>query len=55
MRVTITDTGTWKSPQPSANSWRGRGMTMMRELVNEVSVHPTTSGTTVHLHARITP
>ncbi|WP_410567600.1 SpoIIE family protein phosphatase [Amycolatopsis sp. cmx-4-61] len=54
VHVTITDTGTWQPPQPSANSRRGRGMTMMRELVNEVSVHPTTGGTTVHLHARIT-
>ncbi|WP_410586444.1 SpoIIE family protein phosphatase [Amycolatopsis sp. lyj-23] len=54
LHVTITDTGTWKPAQPSANSRRGRGMTLMRELVSEVSVHPTAGGTTVHLHARIT-
>ncbi|MET8997654.1 SpoIIE family protein phosphatase [Amycolatopsis sp. NPDC004169] len=53
VHVTVTDTGTWKPPQPSATSRRGRGMTLMRELVDEVSVHPTADGTTVHLHARI--
>ncbi|WP_233226325.1 SpoIIE family protein phosphatase [Amycolatopsis sp. CA-126428] len=54
VHVTVADTGTWKPPQPSANSLRGRGTTLMRDLVNEVSVHPTIGGTTVHLHARIT-
>ncbi|WP_290051957.1 SpoIIE family protein phosphatase [Amycolatopsis solani] len=53
VHVTVTDSGTWKAPQPSENSRRGRGMTLMRELVSEVSVHPTTGGTAVHLHARI--
>jgi serine phosphatase RsbU (regulator of sigma subunit)/anti-sigma regulatory factor (Ser/Thr protein kinase) len=42
LQLIITDTGSWKPPQPTTDSRRGRGIT------------PETAGTTVHLSARIT-
>jgi serine phosphatase RsbU (regulator of sigma subunit)/anti-sigma regulatory factor (Ser/Thr protein kinase)/transcriptional regulator with GAF, ATPase, and Fis domain len=54
VQLTITDTGSWKPPQPAPDSHRGRGITLMRGLMHEVTIHPGTAGTTVHLSARIT-
>jgi anti-sigma regulatory factor (Ser/Thr protein kinase) len=53
VQLTITDTGSWKTPQPAANPHRGRGITLMRGLMNDVTINPETAGTTVHLSARI--
>jgi GAF domain-containing protein/anti-sigma regulatory factor (Ser/Thr protein kinase) len=53
VQLTITDTGSWKTPQPAANPHRGRGITLMRGLMHEVTIDPETAGTTVHLSARI--
>ena len=52
--LTITDTGSWKTPHPTANPHRGRGITLMRGLMHEVIIDPASAGTTVHLSARIT-
>jgi GAF domain-containing protein/anti-sigma regulatory factor (Ser/Thr protein kinase) len=54
VQLTITDTGSWKPPQPAADSHRGRGITLMRGLMEDVTINPDTAGTTVHLSARIT-
>ena len=54
VQVTITDTGSWKPPQQAANPHRGRGITLMRGLMHDVTINPETAGTTVHLTARIT-
>jgi anti-sigma regulatory factor (Ser/Thr protein kinase) len=54
VQVTITDTGSWKPPQPAANPDRGRGITLMRGLMHDVTINPNPAGTTVHLSARIT-
>jgi anti-sigma regulatory factor (Ser/Thr protein kinase) len=54
VHVTVTDTGSWKPPQPAANPDRGRGITLMRGLMHDVTINPDTAGTTVHLSARIT-
>lgn len=54
VQLTITDTGTWKTPQPAANPHRGRGISLMRGLMHEVSVNPDAVGTTVQLSVRIT-
>jgi anti-sigma regulatory factor (Ser/Thr protein kinase) len=54
VHVTVTDTGSWKPPQPAAHPDRGRGITLMRGLMNDVTINPDTAGTTVHLSARIT-
>jgi GAF domain-containing protein/anti-sigma regulatory factor (Ser/Thr protein kinase) len=52
VHLTITDTGSWKTPQ-SGDSTRGRGIALMRGLMQEVDINPDDAGTTVHLTARI--
>jgi serine phosphatase RsbU (regulator of sigma subunit)/anti-sigma regulatory factor (Ser/Thr protein kinase)/transcriptional regulator with GAF, ATPase, and Fis domain len=55
VQLTIADSGSWRPPQPAADSHRGRGITLMRALMHDIAIHPdTTTGTTVHLSARIT-
>jgi anti-sigma regulatory factor (Ser/Thr protein kinase) len=54
VQLTITDTGAWKMPEPATNAHRGRGITLMRGLMHDVTIKPDTAGTTVHLTARIT-
>jgi serine phosphatase RsbU (regulator of sigma subunit)/anti-sigma regulatory factor (Ser/Thr protein kinase) len=54
LQLTITDTGSWEPPRPAAETPRGRGITLMRRLMHEVSINSDTAGTTVHLSARIT-
>ncbi|MDI5964976.1 SpoIIE family protein phosphatase [Streptantibioticus silvisoli] len=53
LRLTIADTGRWKPPQPELNTHRGRGMGLMRALMQQVTVTPGPSGTTVDMHTRI--
>jgi len=53
VKLTIADSGSWKQPRPAAEPHRGRGMTLMRALMQEVVINPETGGTTVHLTARI--
>lgn len=54
VQLTITDTGSWKAPQPSSYPHRGRGIPLMRSLMQDVDIRQDTNGTTVHLSARIT-
>jgi anti-sigma regulatory factor (Ser/Thr protein kinase) len=54
VHLTIADTGSWKTPQPAADSTRGRGIALMRGLMHDVTINPDNAGTTVHLTARIT-
>jgi PAS domain S-box-containing protein len=53
VHLTVTDTGSWKTPHAAASIHRGRGVGLMRALMHEVTIHPAAAGTTVHLHARI--
>ncbi|MDO0924725.1 SpoIIE family protein phosphatase [Streptomyces sp. TG1A-8] len=53
LRLTVTDTGRWKTPQPELNAHRGRGITLMRSLMQQVTITPGTAGTTVDMHTRI--
>jgi PAS domain S-box-containing protein len=53
LHLTITDSGRWKTPQPVANPYRGRGLTLMRALMSEVTVTTGDTGTVVGLQARI--
>jgi PAS domain S-box-containing protein len=53
LRLVITDTGQWKTPQPDANAHRGRGMTLMKAMMQHVSVTSGAAGTTVRMHTRI--
>jgi serine phosphatase RsbU (regulator of sigma subunit)/anti-sigma regulatory factor (Ser/Thr protein kinase)/transcriptional regulator with GAF, ATPase, and Fis domain len=51
--LTIADTGSWKPPRQAADQHRGRGITLMRALMEDVAIDPDATGTTVHLFARI--
>ncbi|OMC26521.1 SpoIIE family protein phosphatase [Mycobacterium colombiense] len=54
VQLTITDTGSWKAPHPTSRPHRGRGIPLMRSLMQDVDIRPDTDGTTVHLSTRIT-
>ena len=54
LQVTVTDTGTWKTPHKVADISRGRGIVLMRGLMEDFAIHSDDAGTTVHLHTRIT-
>lgn len=54
VRLTITDSGTWKPPKATPDLHRGRGVALMRGLMHDVTINPGATGTTVHLSARIT-
>ncbi|MGV9727726.1 SpoIIE family protein phosphatase [Streptomyces albogriseolus] len=53
LRVTVADSGRWKDPHPGANAHRGRGMSLMRAMMQQVTVSPGPSGTTVDMQMRI--
>ncbi|MBW0013677.1 SpoIIE family protein phosphatase, partial [Mycobacterium sp.] len=53
VQLTITDSGEWKPPQPAASVDRGRGIGLMRGLMQGVTIDSRSTGTTVHLSARI--
>lgn len=54
IRLAVTDSGGWKEPQPEAGRHRGRGLLLMRGLVDLVAVKPGAhGGTTVALQTGI--
>jgi PAS domain S-box-containing protein len=53
LRLTIADTGRWQAPRPEASLHRGRGLALMRALMQQVTVTPSPAGTTVEMHTRI--
>ncbi len=53
LQVTVTDTGRWKMPPAVADVSRGRGMILMRGLMEDLAIHTDDVGTTVRLHTRI--
>ncbi|MFE2347673.1 SpoIIE family protein phosphatase [Kitasatospora cineracea] len=53
LHLTIADSGRWKPPQPERNAHRGRGMGLMHALMQQVTVTPGPTGTTVDMHTRI--
>ena len=54
LQVTVTDTGAWKTPRKVADFNRGRGISLMRCLMEDLSIQSNDAGTTVHMYARIT-
>jgi anti-sigma regulatory factor (Ser/Thr protein kinase) len=50
--VVVDDEGHWRAP--SRTDQRGRGLTVMRSLVDEVVIVPSPSGTTVMLRRAVT-
>ncbi|MEV4614970.1 SpoIIE family protein phosphatase [Kitasatospora sp. NPDC049258] len=53
LRLSVTDSGSWKPPQPGRDPGRGRGLILMRALMQQVTVEPGAAGTTVEMHTRI--
>jgi anti-sigma regulatory factor (Ser/Thr protein kinase) len=53
LQVTVTDTGAWKAPREIADISRGRGLALMRGLMEDFTIHSDETGTTVHMYARI--
>ncbi|OBK52128.1 histidine kinase [Mycobacterium kubicae] len=51
--VTVTDSGSWKPPRQTPGVSRGRGITLMRGLMEDLSIHSDDTGTTVQMYARI--
>jgi PAS domain S-box-containing protein len=53
LRVTITDRGRWRATPPGDRSLRGHGIALMRALMQQVTIEPGPTGTTVDLYLRI--
>ncbi len=53
LHLSVVDTGSWKPNVPDPNSHRGRGIALMRALMQDVAIEPTDTGTTIHMLARI--
>jgi anti-sigma regulatory factor (Ser/Thr protein kinase) len=53
VHVTVTDSGSWKATVPDPNTTRGRGISLMRALMHDVTIESDDTGTTVQMHARI--
>lgn len=53
LHLTIADTGVWKTPHSDPASHRGRGIALMRALMQDVSIETGDRGTTIDMHARI--
>ena len=50
IEITVRDTGRWRPP---ADEGRGRGLAVMRELMDDVEIEPSDDGTTVRLRRRL--
>lgn len=53
VQLAVVDQGSWKPVQPVGDSNRGRGITLMRELMDDVAITRDAAGTAVHLSVRI--
>lgn len=53
--LSVADSGRWKPPEPEAAPHRGRGLALMRALMQHVTVTPGAGGTTVAMDTRTAP
>ncbi|WP_194813370.1 ATP-binding protein [Nocardia sp. XZ_19_385] len=53
LRITVRDNGHWKPPSTHHDHHRGRGLDLMRTLMDQVDVQPTPRGTTVDMHSKL--
>ena len=53
LRMTIADSGRWLPPSPDPTPYRGKGIPLMRAMMDDVSVDAGPAGTTVAMEVRI--
>lgn len=53
LHLTVVDNGDWKPPRPDPAAHRGRGIALMRALMQDASIDWGASGTTISMQARI--
>jgi len=54
LRLTVADSGRWLPQGPEPAPFRGKGIALMRAMMDEVSIDTGTAGTTVTMDVRIT-
>lgn len=54
LQVTVVDNGTWRTPRQTTNISRGRGLMLMRGVMDDFTIESSDAGTTVHMYTRIT-
>jgi PAS domain S-box-containing protein len=54
LQLSVFDTGSWEPPRSDADNCRGRGIALMRGLMDDCTIHAGSDGTTVRLSTRIT-
>jgi anti-sigma regulatory factor (Ser/Thr protein kinase) len=53
LELTVVDRGAWKAERTVPDLSRGRGIALMRALVDDVTIAQEPTGTTVSFHTRI--
>jgi anti-sigma regulatory factor (Ser/Thr protein kinase) len=53
LRMTVADSGRWLPPGPEPTPYRGKGIALMRAMMDDVSVDAGPAGTTVAMEVRI--
>jgi len=54
LRLTVADTGRWLPPGSEPAPYRGKGLSLMRAMMDNVSIDTSAAGTTVTMDVRIT-
>jgi hypothetical protein len=52
--LTVADRGRWLPPGPEPAPYRGKGLSLMRAMMDNVSIDTGAAGTTVSMDVRIT-
>lgn len=50
IQIVVRDSGSWRPP---SDEGRGRGLPLMRELMDEIKIEPSSEGTTVTMRRRL--
>jgi anti-sigma regulatory factor (Ser/Thr protein kinase) len=53
LRLTVADSGRWLPPGPEPAPYRGKGIALMRAMMDSVSIDPGPAGTTVTMDVRL--
>ena len=53
LRLVVADSGRWLPPGPEPAPYRGKGLSLMRAMMDNVSIDATAAGTTVTMDVRI--